>query len=91
MKTSLVTWKNCWESQQLNDIQAGVTRQVIAQGYDSLTDKQKKVFDYIVNTMLNMTCSRCGTPIPLSEISEALTNGGLCGYCVHIKEKMDKE
>ncbi len=36
-------------------------------------------------------CHGCGAPIPLSEMAEAIDNGGYCSACIDRQEKIAKE
>lgn len=76
---------------ELTKAQAGIIRQVISKGYESLFEKQKSVFDDMLDKHVISTCTHCCEPIPPSEIFEAQTNGGLCGYCAHLKKKLENE
>ena len=69
----------------------GITKQVIDKGYDSLSDKQKWVFDKMIDANTYEECSRCLVSIPWCEMMYALDNEGLCSYCVHQLEKLDEE
>ena len=78
-------------SGRLNEKEAGIAKQMLDQGYDSLSDKQKYVFDKAIENNSMKECKRCSSDIPWCEMIEALDNGGLCGWCQHFKEKMDEE
>ena len=67
----------------------GITKQVITKGEESLSDKQKYVFDKEVLGKYVKECTRCGINIPWSEMSAALENGGFCNYCEHMMSKDD--
>jgi hypothetical protein len=70
----------------------GITRQVIAQGRQSLSERQAYVFQTQVwKQYVLEECSSCEHSIPWSEMYEALSNGGRCGYCVHKAERLLKE
>lgn len=69
----------------------GIAKYMIDHGYDALSEKQKYVFDRMINDNSVDECQRCGGEIPWCEMLEALDNGGLCSYCQHVKEKMDAE
>lgn len=74
----------------LSDVAAGITRQVIAQGETSLSPKQQAVYDREVKEpFLNAECERCGGDIPASELSGALDNDGLCGWCAQVGSRED--
>lgn len=73
---------------ELRDAALGVTRQVIDRGIESLTAKQKEVFDvHVLGTHIIENCERCSHSIPMSEMVAAKDNGGLCGYCEHMVSK----
>lgn len=79
------------ENGRLEGMEAGIAKQMIDRGYDSLTSKQKYIFDKAINKYNVKECSQCGCDIPWSERLEASYNGGLCNYCQHLKEKMENE
>jgi len=68
----------------------GIARQVIDKGIDSLTDKQRSVFNNKVLSLAPGECIR-GCEIPWSEKYEAMSNGGLCSWCARMKEKADRD
>lgn len=62
----------------------GITKQVIDRGADSLSKKQKYVFENeVLKKYVLESCSICGGTIPWSEMYPAIENGGVCGYCEH--------
>lgn len=68
----------------------GITKQVIARGVESLSEKQKYVFDNeVLANFVGGDCERCGSDIPWSEKYAALDNGGLCDWCAHMVAKQD--
>lgn len=69
----------------------GIALQVIKQGRESLRGDQTRVFEhYIVERFLNVECSRCGEPLPMSEIAFALEEGdGFCTWCRKMSENDD--
>lgn len=67
---------------------AGVARQYVDRGDASLSKNQRHVLDEAVEEHRVQECSRCATDIPWSEQAEALDNGGLCGYCAHMADKI---
>lgn len=79
------------KSDRLDSTQSGITKLVIDKGYDVLSPKQKKVFDYMIDTNTVEHCKRCECNIPWCEMLEALENGGYCNYCQHMLEKLEKE
>ena len=76
---------------RLENKEAGIAKQMLDRGYDSLSDKQKFVFDKAIEKNTIKNCNRCGCIIPWSEMYEALENGGYCNYCQYMMEKIDKE
>ncbi|WP_207215837.1 hypothetical protein [Pseudolysobacter antarcticus] len=80
------------EGEHLDGAAAGITRRVIDRGLESLTDKQKFVFERdVMTTFGNATCDACENEIPMSEKAHALQNGGMCNYCWHMMEKLKNE
>ena len=66
---------------------AGITRQVLAQGEDSLSTKQRWVYENEV--IGNNRCNVCSQIIPDSELLASHGNGGICGWCEHMMGKSD--
>lgn len=73
----------------VHETSVGIARKVIADGLDSLNEKQLAVFDRYIRPEIEIDCKRCGCPVPLSEITLAIDNGGYCGYCDHQMAKDD--
>ena len=70
------------ENKRLNDSkEEGIARLVIDKGFDSLSDKQKFVFEKSISHYVYDECSRCGLDIPWIEMSAAEDNGGMCSWC----------
>lgn len=78
-------------SSRLEGKEAGIAKLMLDKGYDSLSEKQKFVFDRAIEDNIVDECQRCGDDIPWCEMLEALDNGGYCGYCQHMMEKMNEE
>lgn len=78
-------------SGRLDEKEAGIAKRMLDKGYDTLSDKQKFVFDKAIENNVIKECQRCGCDIPWCEMLEALDNGGYCNYCQHMMEKIDKE
>lgn len=76
---------------RLEDKEAGIAKVMLDKGYDTLSEKQKFVFDKAIERNTIKSCNRCGCSIPWSEMYEALENGGYCNYCQYMMEKIDKE
>jgi hypothetical protein len=66
---------------------AGVIRQVLAQGEDTLTNKQSWVYENEV--VVDDRCNICSQSIPDTELAASFNNGGICGWCEHQKNKDD--
>ncbi|MBR1928530.1 MAG: hypothetical protein IJ834_02175 [Paludibacteraceae bacterium] len=71
--------------------EAGIAKLMLDKGYDALSDKQKYVFDKMINENSVEECKRCAIDIPWCEMLEALENGGYCNYCQHMMEKIEQE
>lgn len=70
------------DMEHLDDAALGVTRQVLADGEDSLTDNQKHVFKkYVLDEYTVSNCKLCSNTIPWEEMYEAVTEDGMCSYC----------
>lgn len=68
----------------------GITKLVVDKGTDVLSPAQRSVFDgQVIGTHTTKSCSRCGCPIPWSEMYASLDNGRLCNYCWHMTTKED--
>lgn len=84
--------KQLVDGAHLDDPALGITKKLIAEGRESLSQKQDYIFrTYVLDEFVTEDCSFCGSDIPWSEMYEALDNGGYCGYCVHKMEKLAKE
>ena len=60
---------------------------VIDKGYESLSEKQKFVFDKAIGEFTYDDCQRCGLEIPWSEMYNTEDNGGLCSWCQQVGNK----
>lgn len=60
------------ESDDNDKIGIGVSKQLIAEGYDSLSLKQQKVIDIIANKHFHKSCTHCGDSIPWCEMMFAI-------------------
>jgi len=58
----------------------GITKQVISQGIESLTTKQKYAFDKGVKEFIMKVCPNCEEEISYSEMAMAIENNK-CGWC----------
>ncbi len=72
----------------LDGMAAGIAAKVVADGIDSLSEKQLFVFKKeIIEHHYVERCTRDSIEIPWCEMLEAIDNGGLCGWCAHVTEK----
>lgn len=83
--------KDLIKSGRLEDKEAGIAKRMLDKGYESLSEKQKYVFDKMIENNSVDECKRCACDIPWSEMLEALDNGGYCNYCQHMMEKLENE
>jgi hypothetical protein len=73
---------------QIQGPAAGVTRQLLARGENSLSDRQEWVFSTQVREKyIDRICELCEQRIPVSEVRESWSNGGYCGICARILGK----
>ena len=79
------------DAECLEDPAAGITKKVIKDGVDSLSEKQcRYVFKtYVLWEYVTPECSRCGSDIPWCEMAAAYDNGGMCSWCWHMTQKDD--
>lgn len=74
----------------LDDPSLGITKQVITKGEDSLSDKQKQIFEkHVLDFYTISECSRCGGDIPWVEMYDVATDHNMCNWCWHQSEKED--
>lgn len=79
------------DNKRLNDSkEEGIAKLVIDQGFDSLSEKQKFVFQKSISYYVIDECSRCGEDIPWCEMSAAEDNGGKCSWCQQLGRNDDK-
>lgn len=77
-----------------HDVALGIAKYTIANDPDKLSDKQMYVL--IENGLLPYNyveeCERCAIDIPWSEMLGAtyIYEDGLCSYCNHMQDKIDK-
>ena len=67
----------------------GIAKLVIDKGFESLSDKQKFVFENSISDLVYDECRLCGEDIPWCEMSAAEDNGQLCSWCYHVRTKDD--
>jgi DNA-directed RNA polymerase subunit RPC12/RpoP len=70
---------------------AGIARQYVDRGDRSLSERQRAVLDDAIEEHRVQACARCGSDVPWSEQIEALDNGRMCGYCVHMADKVMRD
>ncbi|MBX5130964.1 hypothetical protein HJB53_31225 [Rhizobium lentis] len=76
------------DGEDLTGDAAGITKQVIAKGEESLVGKQRWVFNERVRKpYLFPVCEQCGDTISWDQAYYALHGDGLCASCQHDKEK----
>lgn len=75
----------------LDEKETGIAKFMLDNGYDSLSEKQKYVFDKAIERNSIEECKDGDGAIPWCEMIEALDNGGLCSWCQHRKEKLELE
>ena len=67
-------------------------KQVIDKGEESLSPKQKFVFQQnVLDEFATAECRRDGGSIPWSEMYLAYQNGGYCSYCAYMMDKVQNE
>jgi hypothetical protein len=81
------------ESYGIDEVVAGITKQVISKGLDSLSPKQSFIFQKeILDIYTQKECVFCETDIPWCEMHANIPKDeedGLCTYCRHREEKND--
>lgn len=76
------------EGNDLEGAALGVAKAALESGFESLTEKQRFVFDtYVVKANTIDGCQRCSSSIPWPEMYHARENGKLCNYCWHMTNK----
>ena len=68
----------------------GIAKLVIDKGFDSLTNKQKFIFENSISHYVYDECSRCKLEIPWCEMSAAESNGVKCSWCQQLGRDDDK-
>ena len=69
----------------------GIAKRMLDKGYNSLSEKQKYVFDNMIDNNSVKECKGGDGDIPWCEMLEALDNGGYCSHCQHMWEKLNEE
>lgn len=68
----------------------GIAQQYFHEGYDSLSSKQKHLFDKHVTPVIGKECGACGEGIELSALPNAYEEGVmLCSYHMYRLHKDD--
>jgi hypothetical protein len=83
--------KDLANSERLNDTQAGIAKRMLDKGYDSLSEKQKHVFDKTIKENDKGQCKFCGQDIPWSEMFEAGENRGYHPDCKHTLDEIENK
>ena len=79
------------DTKRLSDSkEEGIARLVIDKGFESLSEKQKFVFEKSISYYVYGECSRCKLEIPWCEMSAAEDNGGKCSWCQQLGRDDDK-
>ena len=79
------------ESDDNDKIAIGVSKRLIAEGYDCLTTRQQKVIYIMANKHFYKSCTHCGDSIPWCEMMFAIEHDGMCSHCVHIWNDIKEE
>ena len=79
------------EMKRLDGMEAGIAKLVLDKGIEALSSKQLYIFETAINEFILDSCPRCGGDIPWSEMLDAIDNDGLCGYCLHVWERLQNE
>ena len=74
----------------LTDKEAGIAALMLDKGYDVLSNKQKYVFDKMIEEHSVKECAHCGQDIPWIEMAAARGNGSLCNWCEHMWNKIEE-
>jgi hypothetical protein len=76
---------------ELEGAALGITKQVISNGEQSLSDKQSFIFQRdVIKKFAEDDCVRCGNEIPWSEKYFAIESGGLCSWCSKMEDNDKK-
>ena len=80
------------ENGHLDGPALGISKLVLDRGQDVLSSAQARVFQTeVLDEFAQDDSRRCHAEIPWSEKYYAYHNGGLCGYCEHMKGRMEAE
>jgi hypothetical protein len=79
--------RDCLEAAAL-----GITKKVFVEGIESLSIRQRYVFDtYVIQEFATEKCEQCCSPVPWNEMMAAYDNGGYCDYCWQMHDKLEKD
>ncbi|WP_304953657.1 hypothetical protein [uncultured Alistipes sp.] len=81
-------------SDQLESEEQDILQRVVDGGraaYEALSNKEKRIFDEIVDMNTVENCERNGDPIPWNDMIEARNSGGYCSYCRNNKPNLDDD
>jgi hypothetical protein len=79
-----------WE--QIEGVAVGITKQVLAEGTGSLSEKQMNVFEkHVIEANFVDQCARCACEIAWHEMASAKRNGGYCDYCEHMRNRASEQ
>jgi hypothetical protein len=77
------------DGEDIKGAAAGITKKVIADGEESLSQKQSYVFnEEVVKPFLYLKCEQCGTQIDFDDAYEALHGNMLCASCQYDRDKL---
>jgi hypothetical protein len=72
------------EGRRLDQRALGITKQVIDKGEDSLSPRQKLVFQRdVLDEFVTAKCRCCDGKVPWPQMYLAYYNGGYCGGCAY--------
>lgn len=81
-------------SDKLESEEQDILRRVVDGGraaYGALSNKEKRIFDEIVDMNTITNCKRCGIPIQWSEMIQVRNHGGYCSDCWNNKPNLDDD
>lgn len=83
---------------KLLDVQKFVEQDIVQRiidggraAYGTLSNKEKFLFDKVVDMNTVENCKRCGNSIPWNDMLEARNSGGYCSYCRYNKPELDSD
>jgi hypothetical protein len=67
---------------------AGIVKQMLSKGRESLSEKQGFYIRRDVDKYIHLECDHCHIPMPTNEVLDALNEGDdLCSRCRYMREK----